>query len=172
MRGSICDWERKNFYGRLLWLFPLAYLFHVLEEASGFSLWVAQVIGGQIGQGRFYLTNGIVMLALLGLCCLASRRKDRPSTFLLFWWVSGQLFWNFVFHLYAQIRFSTYAPGVWTATFLYFPLYLYLSYLALRESYLGWKGWAGGLALGAVGMGIVVWANLYHFGAIPWSAWI
>jgi len=135
---DVISLERKYFFSRLLWLFPAAFLLHVLEESTVFSNWVTNVLGGTISIQAFYLNNAIFFAILTGLCAIASRQQAVWSTFLLFFWVSGQQFWNFIFHIYTQFQFNAYSPGYFTAILLYWPVYAYLSYLCLRERFLPW----------------------------------
>lgn len=50
--------------------------------------------------------------------------------------------------------------GYFTALFLYFPVYVYLSYLALRERRLKLWQWLISFAAGAFGMWFTIWAGL------------
>ncbi len=168
---SFASYEREH-YWQFLWLFPAVFAVHVVEESLGFARWVEEILQGQIQISAFYINNAGFMVVLIGLTALASRKKTTWALALLFFWVSGQQFWNFMFHMYTQFRFRHYSPGYFTALFLYFPLYLYLSYLALRERFL--PGWilACAFAAGAFGMWFTIWAGLYHFAPFPWNRWI
>jgi hypothetical protein len=170
--ASTVLWEREKFFSRLIWLFPLVYVLHIAEEAPGFPSWVGSVLGGHIEVRAFYINNTVFMAVLLVLCFLANRFRKPWSTTLLFLWVSGQEFWNFVFHVYAQFQFNSYSPGYFTAIFLYFPLYAYLTYIALRECFLTCTQWLLCFVIGSFGMLFTIWAGLYHFLPIPWHRWI
>jgi hypothetical protein len=165
-------WERLHFYGRLLWLFPLVYALHVFEESHGFAEWVDDVLHGRFSVLFFYLANAWFMLVLLALTWLAIRRKTSTAVALLFFWASGQFFWDAVLHVYAENHFDAYSPGYFTAVFLYVPAYGYLSYIALRERFLSPRGWLVGLVGGFFLLSFTVWAGLYRFGAFPWSLWV
>jgi len=115
----------------------------------------------------FYVDNTLFMLVLLALTAYASRQRAPLATGWLFLWVSGQEFWNAVFHVYAENQFSAYSPGFFTAVFLYLPTYGYLTYIALRERFLSPRAWAGGLAVGFVLLLAVIWAGLYQLGPVP-----
>jgi hypothetical protein len=164
-------WERTHFFGRLLWLFPFVYCFHILEESNGFAEWVDAVLRGRFSSLLFYLANAWFMVVLLGLTRRASRRRTQASVALLFFWASAQFFWDAVFHVYAENHFSAYSPGYFTAVFLYLPTYGYLSMVALRERFLTLRGWLFGFAAGFLLLGLIVWAGLYRLGSIPWSLW-
>jgi hypothetical protein len=166
------NYEREMYFSRLIWLFPIAYVFHIMEEAPGFAAWVTNVLGGHMEVRTFYLNNAVFMAVLLTLCYLANRIRKPWSTILLFLWVSAQEFWNFVFHIYAEFRFNAYSPGYFTAIFLYFPVYAYLTYLALREMFLRWGQWILCFVISSFGMFFTIWAGLYHFLPIPWNRWV
>ncbi|MBI3395920.1 MAG: HXXEE domain-containing protein [Spirochaetia bacterium] len=166
------QFEREHFFSRLIWLFPAAFAVHIVEESLGFSEWVTNVLQGQMNVSLFYINNAGFMVVLFTLTALAARKRAGWSTFLLFLWVSGQQFWNFVFHIYSEAHFHAHSPGYFSAIFLYFPIYLYLSYLAVREKYLKPAPLLVAFAAGAFGMWFTIWSGLYHFESFPWSKWI
>lgn len=168
---TVPQWERSEFYARLLWLFPVAYVLHIVEESNGFPDWVNHTLQGRFSLILFCAANAWFMLVLVALIWLSNRRRTPFAVALLFFFVSGQMFWDAVFHIYAENHFSVYSPGFFTATFLYLPLYGYLTYVALREGFLTTHGWLVGLAAGAGLLLLVIWAGLYHFTPIPWSLW-
>lgn len=165
------DWENKYFFTRLVWLFPLAFVFHVMEESNGFAYWVTNVLKGEMDVRVFYVNNAMFMLVLLGLTTLAYKKQNQLFTFLLFLWVTGQQFWNFVFHIYTQFQFNAYSPGYFTAIFLYFPIFLYLSYLAIRDNHLLFRHWLICFFIGFWGIAFTIWSGLYHFGKFPLDKW-
>lgn len=165
------DFERKYFYSRLIWLFPIALLFHVIEESNGFAYWATNVLKGEINIDAFYRNNATALIISLFLCSIAASIRTARTTFVLFLWVSGIQFWNFIFHMYAQYRFQTYSPGYFTAVLLYLPIYSYLSYLSLRERFLPWYLWLTAFVAGCFLMVFTIWAGLYHLGPIPWEKW-
>lgn len=169
---NIVAYERENFFSRLIWLFPVAFLFHIIEESHGFTDWVTNVLQGQMDVRIFYVNNAAFMAVLLTLCFIANRQQAVWSTFLLFFWVSAQEFWNFMFHIYTQVQFNAYSPGYFTAILLYLPTYFYLSYLCLRERFLSAKLWLCCFVFSPIGMGFTIWAGLYHFGSVPWDKWL
>lgn len=166
----LTQWESTHFY-RLLWLFAAAFGLHIIEESAGFSAWVKNTLKGEIEITAFYINNAGFMAVLVLLTALAGRKKNNLTLWLLFFWVSGQQFWNFIFHMYTQFHFRAYSPGYFTALFLYFPIFIYLSYLALREKRLYLWQWCLALIVGAFGMWFTIWAGLYHFAAFPWDYW-
>lgn len=168
---TVIQFERERFFTRIIWAFPLIFFFHIIEESAGFSEWVTHTLQGSIDVRSFYMNNAAFMAILIGCTILAAVKKSRSALFVLMLWVSGQQFWNFVFHLYTQFRFEAYSPGLFTAVFLYFPLYLYTSYLTLRERFLPPPLWWTAFLAGSLGMAATIWGGLYHFGPVPWEKW-
>lgn len=167
---SPAEWESENVY-RLLFLFPAIFALHIVEESRGFPRWVSGVLHGELEVSAFYVNNAAFMIVLLGLCLVSLRTRSRAALWALFLWTSGQQLCNAVFHVYTQVVFNAYSPGIFTAVFGYVPVYTYLTYLVLRERLL--PGWflPVGLLLGAVGMWFTIWAGLYHFGPFPVCRW-
>ncbi len=169
--ASPAVWEREHFH-HLIWLFPAAFALHITEESNGFARWVTDVLRGEMDVRAFYVNNAGFMALLIGLTWLASRKRAAWAYGLLFAWTSAQEFGNALFHLYTQVVFGAYSPGLFTAMLLYLPVYLYLSYLAFRESFLPRWYWAPAVIFGACLMAFVVWAGLYHFTTPPWCRWV
>jgi hypothetical protein len=162
--------DASAFY-RLLWAFPIAFVLHIAEEAPAFSSWVEHTLGGEISLGAFAVNNAGFMVVLVALVVLAVRVQKPWATALLFFWVSGQQFWNFVFHLYTQILFGDYSPGIVTAVLLYYPTYLFIAGRAVRERHVSPGVMALAFVAGAVGMVTTIWIGLYHCGPMP-ETWL
>jgi hypothetical protein len=169
--NTATTFEREKYFTRLIWFFPLVYALHITEESHGFTEWVNNVLGGHMTMRPFLINNAVFMSINLSCCAWANRAQTRRATFVLFLWMSAQEYWNFVSHIYAEFRFNAYSPGYFTAIFLYLPTFCYLSYVALRERYIGWKAWLLAFALGPVFLGLTIWGGLYHFNPFPWAQW-
>ena len=165
------DFEREYFFSLLIWLFPIAVLFHVIEELNGFAYWVTNVLQGEMHIHAFYRNIVIGIIITIILCHITFFTRTAGATFLLFLWVSAIQFWDFVFHMYAQYRFQTYSPGYFTAVLLCLPIYSYLSYLSMRERFLPWYLWLFAFVAGCFLMGFMIWAGIYQLGPIPWEKW-
>lgn len=166
------DFEREHFFSRLIWLFPIALLFHFIEESNSFAYWVTSILMGEIDVYEFYSNNIAGILSLIVLCYFSNIARTTLVTFVLFLWVSCLQFWDSVFHIYTQYLFHTYSPGYFTAILLYLPLYSYLSYLSLRERFIPWYLWLLGFVLGCFLLGLIIWAKLYHFRSFPWEMYL
>ncbi|MDP3282990.1 MAG: HXXEE domain-containing protein, partial [Desulfobacterales bacterium] len=134
--------------------------------------WVNETLHGQMNIRLFSINNTIFMLILIGFCVLVFKKRNTVSVLLLFAWVSGKQFWNFVFHLYAQFKFDAYSPGSLTGIFLYFPIYAGMTYIALKEKYIKWYLWLLCFIIGLIGMGLTIWGGLYRFEKLPLEKWI
>ncbi|APR75391.1 Hypothetical protein A7982_00737 [Minicystis rosea] len=167
---NLAAWERQYFF-RLIWLFPAAFALHITEESLGFPRWVTQVLGGSMDVRAFYVNNAVFMLILVSLCALAARTRARWAVALLYLWTTAQELCNALFHLYTQVVFNAYSPGLFTAMLLYIPVNGYLIYLALRERMLPRLFMPIALVIGAAMMAFVVWAGLYHFTTPPFCKW-
>lgn len=151
-------------FERLLWLMPAAYAAHIAEEYfAGFPAWVRGTLGGDMDGPGFLLNNGLFMAILVSLSLWASRSGSRLSAFLLMAWASGNLFWNFVFHLTTTVAFDRYSPGLVTAALFYEPLPFLVAAAGIRSGRLSMAGAAGAFAIGGGLMLFVIWAGLYHF---------
>jgi len=163
-------WEASQVY-RLLFLFPAIFALHIVEESLGFPRWVGGVLHGEISVSSFYVNNAGFMAVLLTLCFVCLRTRSRAALWALFLWVSGQQLFNAVFHVYTQVVFNAYSPGLFTAVFGYVPVFTYLTALVLRQRLLPWWFLPIGLVVGAAGMWFTIWAGLYHFAAFPTCRW-
>lgn len=157
---------------RWIWLFPLAFVLHCLEEGPGFSHWVEHTLHGQLSWWQWFWNNVGFMTVLVTLCAVATVTRARWATVALFVWTAGQVFWNFVFHLYTEIHFDAYSPGLVTACVLYYPLYLALAYRALRDGYLSLQHVVVAMIAGATGLVLTIWIGLYQLGAFPLASWL
>jgi hypothetical protein len=172
MRDGIAStaWERANFF-RLIWLFPAVFVAHMLEERPGFSRWVTEVLGGRMDVRSFDVNHAVYMTLLLGLCAAAARTRATWALWLLLLWTTGQYFWDTVVHVYTQVVFGAYSPGIFTAVFGYLPVWCYLTYLVLRERLLPRWSLPVALVAGALGIALMIKAVLYDFGEVPWCRW-
>ena len=158
MAGVIVRFER------FLWLFPAAYALHIIEEyGTGFPAWMTRHMHASMDNTRFLMNNALFMAILLAVSAWASASRSRLSAFVFLSWASGNLLWNFIFHLVTTLYADSYSPGLVTASLLYYPISLWGGVLAVHEGRLPVPGVIGAVAIGAVLMMFVVWAGLWHF---------
>lgn len=151
-------------FERFLWALPLAYAIHIPEEFfAGFAGWMSQHLQADMDNAGFWLNNGLFMAILLSLSLWASRSRSALSAFVFLSWASGNLFWNFIFHVVTTIYADSYSPGLVSAALLYYPISLWAAVLALRSGRLSANGVAGAFAIGAGLMLLVIWSGLWKF---------
>lgn len=168
---SIASSDRRLF-DKWIWIFPLAFAVHFLEEINGFPDWVNRALGGQSSMSGFIVSNAVFMAILVLLCLNARRSGTRWATLLLFAWVAAQQFGNFLFHFGAQLALNTYSPGVVSAVLIYYPTYLAVGYVAIRDKHLSPRSFLVCTVLGFPAMVLFAWANIYRFSTIPWAIWM
>ncbi|MCW5623846.1 MAG: HXXEE domain-containing protein [Burkholderiales bacterium] len=144
---------------------PAIYAIHICEEwFGGFPQYIADAMGGSVMPGlTFWINNSVFMAILVTLTAWASRRPSRASVFALMSWASANLFWNFVVHLYYTVVSDKFSPGLVTATFVYYPLPILVSFIAIREGHLTGPRCIGAFAIGAALMLFVIWGGIHHF---------
>lgn len=153
-------------FRRIVWLMPAAFAVHIVEEAvGGFPAWVGLVVGRPMSSADFLLNNAAFMGVLVSLTAWATIRPGRLPAFLLVAWASGNLFWNFVFHLVTTVLLDRYSPGLVSAVLLYFPLSVAVAWAVLRERVLGTGRFLGAVSIGAALMLLVIWARLLDAGS-------
>ena len=103
------------------------------------------------------------MAILLAVSTWASISRSWLSAFVFLSWASGNLFWNFIFHLVTTLYADSYSPGLVTASLLYYPISIWGGVLAVRDGRLAIGGVFGAFAIGAAVMMFVIWAGLWHF---------
>jgi len=151
-------------FERFLWAMPAAYALHICEEyGTGFPAWMTRYLHASMTNGAFLANNALFMAILLSLSAWASFSTSRLSAFLFLSWASGNLFWNFIFHLGTTLFADSYSPGLVTASLLYYPISLWGAVLAKRDGRLGWPAILVAFAIGASIMLFVIWAGLWHF---------
>lgn len=156
----------KDMYSfrRLIWLMPAVFAVHIVEEyGAGFPGWVSSMFGQPMAAQTFLVNNAAFMVILLGLTIWAAARPSALSAFFLLCWASGNLFWNFVFHLATTAIFDRFSPGLVTATLLYLPVSVVVAWAALAQRVVPVAAFATATAVGAALMLLVIWGGLYHF---------
>lgn len=129
-------------FERLLWLVPVFFTLHNLEEAPFMERWSQRLplrIHPTVSTRQFviavtFLTLAGFLLTYFGVGVLAN-----PGGYLIVLGIQAILLFNaFVPHIAATIRFRMYSPGVVTAILLTLPFSFYLFRRALAENLLTW----------------------------------
>jgi len=124
-------------FRQAVWLIPLAFSLHVLEEWPRFTAWANRYASVRFAQQEYATIHlGGIAGAFL-VAALAAAFPSRPLIFLVFaLFFLPAMFWNSFFHAGATIAFRAYCPGLATAVGLY-PLVVYaVTSAALREGWL------------------------------------
>ena len=151
-------------FERFLWMMPAVYALHILEEYfTRFPAWMSQHMHASMDNAGFVLNNSLFMAILVSLAVWASRSHSKLAAFAFLAWASGNLFWNFVFHLVTTVIADSYSPGLVTAALLYYPVSIWGAVLAVRQGRLGIAGVVGAFAVGAGLMLFVIWSGLWKF---------
>jgi uncharacterized protein with HXXEE motif len=130
-------WASRLGFRRLVWLFPIAYVLHVLEELPRFTAWAIRYANPGFTM-RDYLTvhvAGVVVAVAAPL--VISYFPNRFVVFVFFTFVfTPAAFFNILFHAGATVLFGVYCPGLITALTVYPAVWFLLSRIALREALL------------------------------------
>ncbi len=124
-------------FRRAVWLFPVAYILHVLEELPQFTNWARDYANAGFTM-RDYLVihlSGIVVAILAPVVLRVF--PNRVAIFIFFTFVfTPAVCFNILFHAGATAAFGVYSPGLITALTLYPPLFYFVSRQAFREGLL------------------------------------
>jgi hypothetical protein len=148
---------RNGSIGPWVWMLPIAYSAHVVEEAfggHGLAAWIVDLGGVRFSIAGFLGIN-LVALAVIAAVTWASRR----STAWRWGLVSGGaiLFVNGISHVAASAAMRYYVPGMWTGIAFYIPLgaALLLRVRRVMSPRLFWAAAAAGFAIHALVLWIV-----------------
>lgn len=152
-------------FDRLVWLMPLAFAAHIVEEyAGGFGTYVRAVLhGAAMPDGLFLLNNAIFMTVLVSVCAVSSRRRSRRAAVAVVVWASANLFWDFLLHLGVTVASGVYFPGLLTACLLYYPLSVVVLRSGLASGRLSVAPAVGACAAGLAILLLLIWGGLFHF---------
>jgi len=124
-------------FRQYVWLFPIAYVLHVLEELPRFTAWAMRYASPSFTM-RDYLTihlTGIVVAVAAPL--VISYFSNRFVIFVFFTFIfTPAAFFNIIFHAGATVVSGVYCPGLITALTVYPAVWFLLSRSALCEKLL------------------------------------
>ncbi|HKS29970.1 MAG TPA: HXXEE domain-containing protein [Pyrinomonadaceae bacterium] len=105
-----------------IWLFPLTYLIHALEEywcGEGFYRWIARLIGRGMTPEQFVQINSFGWLMMVAGVLIF---RKTPSVRWLTITFATVVFINGLAHLAGSILTLSYSPGVVSGVLLWIPL--------------------------------------------------
>ena len=111
----------------ILWLVPVAYFVHILEESPRFVPWAQKYIGAPETFGQFIVGNVIFMAYVIIATSLAIFYPSK-LTLIIGLSTAAWIFSNFLIHAYFTLRTGEYSPGVVTASAIYVPVSVYIYY--------------------------------------------
>jgi hypothetical protein len=109
----------------ILWLVPVAYFVHILEESPRFVPWALKYFGAPETFGQFIVGNVIFMAYVIIATSLAIFYTNE-WTLILGLSAAAWIFSNFLIHAYYTLRTGIYSPGVVTAGAIYVPVSVYI----------------------------------------------
>ncbi|HOW33179.1 MAG TPA: HXXEE domain-containing protein [Methanoregulaceae archaeon] len=114
----------------ILWLVPIAYFIHIIEETPRFVPWAKRYFSAPSTFAQFVLGNVIFMGYVLIAVFLATF-YPREWTLVLGLSTAAWIFSNFLIHASLTLYTGEYSPGVVTASALYAPVsvYIYATFL-------------------------------------------
>lgn len=135
-----------------LFVAPLIFACHVLEEAPRFVEWVNSHLERGISAELFWnvnITGGVITVMVVGLVWLF----PLPFSLLIVAaWLSFLMFANALFHIIATLADGAYTPGVVTATVLYLPYFAWVLRRIVQSRQVRWEALLGAGIIGACPM--------------------
>jgi hypothetical protein len=124
-------------FRQAVWLFPIAYTLHVLEELPQFTNWARRYASAGFTM-RDYLVIHLSGIVVAFIAPLVIRWfPNRAVNFVFFTLIfTPAVCFNILFHAGATAAFGAYSPGLLTALTLYPPLFYIVSRRAFREGLL------------------------------------
>lgn len=155
-----------SFY-RLIWLLPVAFVLHLIEEFfTGYPAYAGAVTGHAMTLPMFLGPNILFVVIMALLTGWVAKTRKATAVFWLLAWAAGNQFWNFVYHLIAVPAHDRHSPGLISGALVYLPLSLAVWQSALAEKQIGCKPLAGAILLGGAFMALVAAIGIYHVGGV------
>lgn len=154
-------------YYRLIWLLPIAFVAHIIDEyITGFPAY-ALAISGHAMELPLFLAGNIAFIVVMELLVRwAAKTRSPKANFWVLAWAAGNQFWNFIFHFLLVLTLDRGSPGLLTATLIYWPLSLALWQAALVGKVVKPTALIGAIALGGAFMGAVAAFSIFHIGGV------
>jgi hypothetical protein len=129
-------------FEHLLWLVPLFFMLHNLEEAPFMESWSKRLplrIHPVVSRRQFVIAVTFLTLAGFVLTYFSLEYWAKPTGYWIVLGIQAILLFNaFIPHIASTIRFRLYSPGVVTAVLITLPFSFYLFRRALSEHVLTW----------------------------------
>ena len=117
--------ERMSRFRRAVWLFPVAFAAHVLEEAPGFTAWARRHGSSRYTEDDFIRNNalGLAMTIVGTRSSRLGRRAGRPMFSYFAIVLTQQAVFNTLFHSGTTVAYREYSPGLVTALAGFLPVW-------------------------------------------------
>jgi hypothetical protein len=129
-------------FHRLLWLVPIFFMLHNMEEAPFMESWSKRLplkIHPIASTRQFVIAVTFLTLAGFLVTYFGVEYLHNSTGYLMIMSIQAILLFNaLVPHIASTIRFRMYSPGVVTAILITFPFSFYLFRRALIENILSW----------------------------------
>jgi len=149
-------------FERLLWLVPIFFALHNLEEAPFMERWSKHLplkIHPTVSTRQFIIAVTFITLAGFLATYIGVEYLSGRTGYLIVLAIQAILLFNaFVPHIASTLRFRMVSPGVVTATLITLPFSFYLFRRALEENILNWKQFW--ILLGVAPFAMVIFALL------------
>lgn len=147
---------------RLLWLVPIFFAIHNLEEAPFMESWSQRLpmkLPMTITTRQFVIAVTFLTLGGFLLTYIALEYLANPTGYWIVLGIQAAMLFNaFIPHIAMTIRFRMYSPGVITAVLIMLPFSFYLFRRAFAENILSWtQFW---VMLGIAPFAVVILAYL------------
>jgi hypothetical protein len=130
-------------FDRLLWLVPVFFALHNMEEAPFMAGWSKKIplkVHPTVTTRQFVIAVTFLTLAGFTLTYIALEQLQNVTGYLLVLGIQAILLFNaFIPHIGSTIRFRMYSPGVITAIVITLPFSFYLFRRAITENVLTWN---------------------------------
>lgn len=154
----------KLSFDQLLWLVPIFFILHNLEEAPFMEDWSKRLplkIHPTVSTRQFVIAVTVLTLAGFLVTYLGLIHINKPTGYLLVLEIQAILLWNaFIPHIGSLVRFRMYSPGVVTAIVITIPFSIYLFGRSFQEGVLSWKEFWILLCIAPFAMVIFAYASL------------
>ncbi len=135
--NEIKSFFRNLSFKKVIWLAPVLFLFHIIEESVfGFYIFMNKYRGWDSTLESFLITNMLIMIVYLFLISLFTIYPNRVTVFFALGGLLAAQFFNAFFHLFLTIYYGEYCPGLITGLILYIPYALILVRMGYREEYI------------------------------------
>jgi hypothetical protein len=130
-------------FRQAVWLFPLAFTLHVMEEVWQFTDWAQRHASPRFTFRGYLIIHLAGIVSAFAAATVIRFFPNRAVVFIFFTFIfTPAIFFNIFFHAGATAVFGVYCPGLITALTVYPPMFSLVSRAAFSEGLLTAKtGW-------------------------------